>query len=280
MKIVARKNDLEYNKDVKPLTIGKSSELKDYLMRKPNMTYYAILFCGDDQWHEEVEIETLGDDIYNFTKAEDDTGTGSIKFNFYMPCKFEKQKNKEMLFYSLLYNMSLQDNPYFSNLRTPLYKDNNLLSLKMSMDNAVLEYKSKERGLDIVPEIEISYQAYPYLQDRIFLGADAVAIYGAIYLVLIPLSAFMILYEEIIREKMLSLRFGLLVIGCSNAAFWSSWLITGVLFSAVMSTTMYISGCIFGFDFFVLTPFYVIFIFLFTVCMCFICYAAALCTVM
>jgi hypothetical protein len=47
MKIVAEKNDLEYGRDVKPLTVGKSSDFKDYLMQNQNMTSYAVIFCVD-----------------------------------------------------------------------------------------------------------------------------------------------------------------------------------------------------------------------------------------
>jgi hypothetical protein len=32
MKLVAKKNDLEYGKDVKPLTVGKSSDFKEHLL--------------------------------------------------------------------------------------------------------------------------------------------------------------------------------------------------------------------------------------------------------
>ena len=34
---------------------------------------------------------------------------------------------------------------------TPLYKDNNLLTLKVSLDNAVLEMKAKENNLTEIP---------------------------------------------------------------------------------------------------------------------------------
>jgi hypothetical protein len=32
MKVVAEKNDMEFGKDVKPLTVGKSSDFKEYLI--------------------------------------------------------------------------------------------------------------------------------------------------------------------------------------------------------------------------------------------------------
>ena len=90
----------------------------------------------------------------------------------------------------------------------------------------------------------------------------------------------MIIYEEMVREKMNSLRFGLLVIGCSNSAFWISWMITGVGFSSIMAVMMYCIGYCFGFDIFVLSPFYVIFLILFIVSLAYVALAAALTTVM
>jgi len=90
----------------------------------------------------------------------------------------------------------------------------------------------------------------------------------------------MIVYDEMIREKVFRLRFGLLVIGCSNAAFWISWVITGIVFSIAMTLMMIISGFAFGFDFFTLTPFYVLFMIIFSSCITYVSMAAALVTVM
>lgn len=99
-------------------------------------------------------------------------------------------------------------------------------------------------------------------------------------MVFIPLSIFMIVYEEMIREKILNLRFGLIVIGCSNTAFWVSWLITGIFFSAAISTLMYICGYLYAFDVFLLCPFYVIFAIFFSICFCYVTMGAALCCLM
>lgn len=75
----------------------------------------------------------------------------------------------------------------------------------------------------------------------------------------------MVIFEEMSREKASNLRMGLLLIGCSNAAYWISWIITGFVFSGLMATLMHLTGCFFGFQVFLNTPFYVFFIFLFAV---------------
>jgi hypothetical protein len=90
----------------------------------------------------------------------------------------------------------------------------------------------------------------------------------------------MILYDEMIREKVQSLRFGLLVIGCSNAAFWISWIITGFLYSVVMTVVMIISGHMFNFDLFTRSPFSVVFAILFSSSLAYLTFACALTTLM
>lgn len=59
MRTVAERNDLDFGKDVKLLSVGKSTELRDYLKNNPNMTKYAVLFCAEDMWHEQVTFETF-----------------------------------------------------------------------------------------------------------------------------------------------------------------------------------------------------------------------------
>jgi len=176
--------------------------------------------------------------------------------------------------------MSLQDNAFFKSFNHPFSKDNNLLALKVSLDNSVLEMKAKEKGMDTIPEIELAYQAYPHVPDRMFMGADPLGVTGAFYLVLVPLTVFMIIYEEMIREKANSLRMGLMLIGCSNTAFWITWTITGIVFSAIMSIFMYAAGFMFGFTVFVNTPMYVMFLMIFSVSLCELSFAFLLVTLM
>jgi hypothetical protein len=83
-----------------------------------------------------------------------------------------------------------------------------------------------------------------------------------------------------IREKMLNLRLGLHAIGCSNSAFWGSWLITGTAISALVSTLMYIFGYWYNFDVFVRAPFYAMFMVMFSCCFSYLSLATLLCTLM
>mmetsp|Transcript_34490 Transcript_34490/g.25582 ORF Transcript_34490/g.25582 Transcript_34490/m.25582 type:complete len:146 (+) Transcript_34490:940-1377(+) len=144
-------------------------------------------------------------------------------------------------------------------MNLPLHKDANLLALKLSLDNAVLAQKASQSNIT-APRIEMKQQAFPYVPDRLFQNADPTSSTGTFYLALIPLSVFMIFYEEMVREKCTNLRMGLLAIGCNNFAFFLSWIVTGIFLSAMMSILMYAFGLFYGFSIFIKTPFYVLFI--------------------
>lgn len=54
----------------------------------------------------------------------------------------------------------------------------------------------------------MSYQAYPFVKDRLFSG-DPILAAGSFYLILVPLTVFMVIYGEMMHEKAYSLRMGL-----------------------------------------------------------------------
>jgi len=55
----------------------------------------------------------------------------------------------------MLYNATLTESNTLTNLANNQKKDPYLLALKVSMDNAILEYKAKEKGLDYIPRIDM-----------------------------------------------------------------------------------------------------------------------------
>jgi hypothetical protein len=73
MKVVAEKNDLHYGSDVKILTVGKSSDFKDHILKNMNMTSYAVLFCAEN-WAETLEIDTINRDLYNHSLSKEERG--------------------------------------------------------------------------------------------------------------------------------------------------------------------------------------------------------------
>lgn len=59
--------------------------------------------------------------------------------------------------------MTLAPSNLYTSMDKPMKLDSDLLSLKVALDNAVLEIKAKETSLGYVPKIEIDLQNYPYV---------------------------------------------------------------------------------------------------------------------
>lgn len=80
----------------------------------------------------------------------------------------------------------------------------------MSIDNALIRYLGKEKGLydeaEKAPEIELTHGIYPLVSARMINHLNLVAQVGAYFFVLTPLLTFTILLNEIVREKELRLR--------------------------------------------------------------------------
>ena len=52
--------------------MGKSADLRDYLNKNENKTFYAVLFCAD-HWNEQVQFETMSNkNLYNFSMSEEE----------------------------------------------------------------------------------------------------------------------------------------------------------------------------------------------------------------
>lgn len=98
------------------------------------------------------------------------------------------------------------------------------------------------------------------MPDRIFKDLDVVSVYGAFYLIMVPLCTFMIVFDELMREKCDNLRLGMQVLGTMDNAYWISWIVTGVIVNAIMTAEMIVAGKWYGFPVFVKTPAYVYFI--------------------
>jgi len=128
-----------------------------------------------------------------------------------LPCKFENKGNekKDLILYYILYNMTLAPSNLYTSMDKPMKLDSDLLALKVSIDNSILEIKAKETNLGYVPKINVDLQNYPYVQDRMLRNLDGIAMYGSFYLIMIPLSVFMVIFDELMREKIDNLRRGM-----------------------------------------------------------------------
>ena len=111
------------------------------------------MFCHE-YWNEQLTL------VSN-EKQENSTEHHSVKkikkFNWYLPCKFENKdnENKDLILYYILYNMTLAPSNLYTSMDKPMKLDYELLTLKVALDNSVLEIKSKETNLGYIPKINI-----------------------------------------------------------------------------------------------------------------------------
>lgn len=235
MKMVAEINELEFNKDVKLLTTGTPQDFTSYLEQNLNQTQIGVIFCTS-KW----PIST----VYN------------------MPCRFEQLVGQKLIFYSIVYNNTLLwRSPYVSNFKQAHSKDAYAFGLKLSIDNALFNYFSKDRSeLDVKKDarnlkMNVTHQDYPKVVSRFYEGYDVAAQYGAFYFFIPYMISFICTVTEVLREKEKKLRQGLSVMGLSSNPFWISWFITVAVLNLLITLIMMASGMIFGFDFFIKTPF-------------------------
>jgi len=212
MEIFATNNGFKFGKDVKPLTAGNQRDLYNHFEAKPNKTAYAVLFCHE-YWQEELEYTSVSSkDMYNFNLSlEERMMSETNRFNWSFPCTFEQKEygDKDMWVYFMFYNMTLAPSNLYTSIDKPMKKDPQLLALKLGLDNALLEYKAKQKGLGWIPKIKQHLQAFPYVPDRVFKDLDVISMYGAFYLLMVPLCVFTVFFDELMREKADKLRLGM-----------------------------------------------------------------------
>lgn len=82
-----------------------------------------------------------------------------------------------------------------------------------------------------------------------------ITMYGAFYLILVPLSVFMVVFDELVREKVDHLRQGMELLGTLNSAYWASWLISATALNLLTNLEMMVIGTYyFKFSAFVRSP--------------------------
>jgi len=89
---VSNEAQLIYNKDVKLMTVGTVQKMHKWLEQNPNTTYYAVAFCTTE-WQ--------------------------VDENFSIPCQYSHDNGKEMIFYTLFFNQTLQDNGWLKQFTLP-----------------------------------------------------------------------------------------------------------------------------------------------------------------
>lgn len=94
--------------------------------------------------------------------------------------------------------------------------------------------------------------------------------YGSLYLIVVPLTVFMVVFEELMREKVDNLRRGMQLLGTLDSAYWASWVVAAFFMNFMITTEMIVIGNLVGFNCFTRTPFEVNFLLYFLTTQCYI----------
>ena len=240
MKYVSKNNDLEYGKDIQVSeTIKNFSTFSQYLETHKNQTYYGVVFCYD---HLDAEFYT--------TKVN-------------IPCKPQFIKEGEIYkFYTIVYNMTNGPNDFLQMPYEARQKDPRIMKLKLDIDNAYLEIFHNNNETE-PPKINLEYSNYPRTEHRFFAETSVVNNFGAPFFFLIPITLFILTLIDVVKEKQLKLRKSLLIIGLTNKAFWTSWLLVALLFSAFINLLFLILVYALQWELFINTPFPIMFLLFF-----------------
>ena len=248
MKYVSKKNDLIYGTDIILSEKLKNYEMfAEYLNNNKNKTYFGVIFCYD----------YLDTEFY------------STKIN--IPCKPQfAQKEHEYKFYTIVYNVTNGPNDFLQMPYEARQKDPRLMKLKIDIDNAYLDLyhnktnKNKNKN-DIAPEIKVEYSNYPRTEHRYFGETSMVNNFGAPFFFLIPITLYIIILIDVVREKQAKLRKSLLIIGMTNISFWTSWFLISVILSFVINLIFFAFVYILQWELFINTPFPIMFVLFFLI---------------
>jgi len=90
--------------------------------------------------------------MYNFEISEEErTRTLNYSFDWKFPCQFkytDHNSEKELIAYFIIYNQTLHATNFLNNKAQSMKKDIELLSLKIALDNAILEYRALKDGIN------------------------------------------------------------------------------------------------------------------------------------
>ena len=246
MKYVSSKNDLKFGKDIIISQNFKNYEMfADYLDNHKNKTYFGVIFC------------------YDFLD------TKFYTTNINIPCKpqFSIEGN-DYKFYTIVYNITNGPSDFLQMPYEPYKKDPLLMKLKIDIDNAYLEIyhnKTKTKENDPPPKIKVDYTNFPRTEHRYFGETSMVNNFGAPFFFLIPITIYIVILIDVVREKQSKLRKSLLIIGMTNLSFWTSWILISIILSITINLIFF--GLVYSlqWELFINTPFPIMFILFFLI---------------
>ena len=238
MNYVSSKNDLEFGSDIKiHPEIQTYNQFSEYLDNNKNHTYFGVVFCFD---YLDVRFNEIKVDI---------------------PCQPQFIKEGQFYkFYTIVYNMTNGPNDFLQMPYEPRKKNPLLMKLKLDIDNAYIKrYHDMIQDKSEIPKINITYSNYPRTEHRYFAETSMVNNVGAPFFFLIPMTLYIITLIDIVREKQYQLRKSLIIIGLTNTAFWSSWLILALMMSSLVTLIFLGLAYILSWELFLNTPFPIMF---------------------
>ena len=246
MQYVSNKNDLVYGRDIILSQTLKNYEMfSNYLNDNKNKTYFGVIFC------------------YDFL----DTEFYSTKIN--IPCKPQfSPKEHEYKFYTIVYNVTNGPNDFLQMPYEARQKDARLMKLKIDIDNAYLEIyhnKINKNKNEPPPQIKVEYSNFPRTEHRYFGETSMVNNFGAPFFFLIPITLYILILIDVVREKQSKLRKSLLIIGMTNLSFWTSWLLISVILSILVNLIFFAFVYALQWELFQNTPFPIMFVLFFLI---------------
>jgi hypothetical protein len=153
MQTLAKNNQLGFGSDVKMLLQGSPAEINNYVQNHRNQTQIAVIFC---------------------TKSWDIFFDG---YTLEIPCTFDRLSNKTMAFYSIYYNMTLGfQTPYFFKLNSPYPTNSLVISLKKSLDEALLTTFTESDF-----KLTVNTRSFPTTENKFFKDYDFVSTFGSFF---------------------------------------------------------------------------------------------------
>lgn len=213
--------------EVQTLSLNSYSGTLDYLQKHPNTTQAAVFFC---------------------------TGSLQLPIGGLFPDFACSSNSSRLYIYAFIYNFTAATMPFMVKPDEESPVDRSILPLKIALDNGILDYRLQQSGL---PPLTITGEMgdFPHTPNRFIEGYDTVTMQGPLYFFLPPMIIFIMVMTEMVREKEQRLRQVLTTLGVSPVAFWLSWVITSLTFSATVSAVTTTVGRAIGFDFFAKSPF-------------------------
>lgn len=222
---------LELGKDIRVLTEQDPVAFVDYLRVHYNETQTGVIFCTGK---------------FNFTIP-------NVTWAHSFDCDMGPV-GQSLNMYSILMNNTNLPLLFLTNVANPMPMDLPTLAVKLALDNAIIGYHTGAT----TPTIELELQSFPMITSRYYAGYDVVSVEGAFWYFIPPMVTFVVVLEELVREKEHRLRQGLMVMGMSSTPYWHSWFAAGVTFLFLSSNVVIASGCMYDFAFFRNTPYLIL----------------------